>query len=82
MVKVLPKNEAMRKLLKHPSDNVAFPEANAERNWLDWPDDSFTHRRITDGDVTVVEEKKPEEKKPAEDKAASEEKPSPAQRKN
>ncbi len=53
MVKVVPKNDELRKVLKHPSNNVPFPAEGSQ----DWPDDSFTHRRITDGDVTVVEEK-------------------------
>lgn len=74
MVKVLPKNDELRKVLRHPSDNVAFPASDAEKNWLDWPDDSFTHRRLTDGDVTIVEEKKPETKQPAPPSPPSEEK--------
>lgn len=61
MVKVLPKNDAMRRLLKHPSNNVAFREEGP----MEWPDDSFTHRRIQDGDVTVVEEEKKDEPVPA-----------------
>lgn len=59
MVKVLPKNDTMRRLLRHPSNNVAFQVEGP----ADWPDDSFTHRRIADGDVTIVEEKA--EEKPA-----------------
>lgn len=58
MVKVLPKNDEMRKLLKHPSNNVAFRETGS----MEWPDDSFTARRVADGDVTIEEEKKPEDK--------------------
>jgi hypothetical protein len=50
MVKVLPKNEEMRKLLKHPAGNIAFRAEGP----IDWPDDAFTTRRIADGDVTVV----------------------------
>lgn len=52
MVKVAPRNDSVRKLLKHPGGR-AFPESGA----ADWPDDVFTHRRILDGDVTVEEEK-------------------------
>ena len=51
-MKVLPKNDEMRKVLKHGV--IRFPEEGP----ADWPDDSFTHRRIMDGDVTVVEDKK------------------------
>jgi len=36
----------------------------------DWPNDSFTARRIADGDVTVVEEQK--ETKPQEEKSQEE----------
>lgn len=61
MVKVLPKNDVMRRLLKHPSNNVAFQAEGS----ADWPDDSFTHRRIADGDVTIVEEKAEEKSAPA-----------------
>ena len=46
-MKVWPKNEAMRKVLKHGV--IAFPEDGP----ADWPDDTFTHRRIMDGDVTA-----------------------------
>lgn len=61
MVKVLPKNDDMRRLLRHPSNNVAFQAEGP----MDWPDDSFTFRRIRDGDVTVVEEKAEEKPAPA-----------------
>lgn len=50
MVKLIPKNDLVRKLLKHPGGR-AFPDSGS----ADWPDDSFTHRRILDGDVTVEE---------------------------
>jgi len=55
-MKVWPKNDEMRKLLKHGI--VGFPAEGA----AEWPDDSFTHRRIMDGDVTAEEPKKVEEK--------------------
>lgn len=52
-MKVMPKNDDMRKLLKHPSGGgIAFRETGP----IDWPDDSFTHRRIMDGDVIAYEE--------------------------
>lgn len=59
MVKVLPKNETLRKILKHPGNNIPFPETGP----LEWPDDAFTTRRIEDGDVTVYEDPKPSTKK-------------------
>ena len=54
MVKVMPKNDAMRKMLKHPLGNIAFREEGP----MEWPDDAFTSRRLQDGDVTIVEEPK------------------------
>jgi hypothetical protein len=56
-MKVFPKNDEMRKVLRHPGAGP-FPVEGA----ADWPDDSFTHRRIKDGDVTT-EAPKAEEKK-------------------
>lgn len=50
-MKVLPTSEEKRKVLKHPTGGKFLPQGPA-----DWPDDSFTHRRIRDGDVTVVKE--------------------------
>jgi len=55
-MKVWPKNDDMRKVLRHGV--VGFPEEGP----ADWPDDTFTYRRIQDGDVTVEEPKKQEEK--------------------
>ena len=48
-MKVWPKNDEMRKILVHPSGNIAFHDEGP----VDWPDDSFTHRRVMDGDVTL-----------------------------
>jgi hypothetical protein len=63
-MKVNPKNDEMRKLLKHPQGGIAFPGEGA----ADWPDDSFTARRVADGDITLVEENKAEEAKVEENK--------------
>ena len=53
MVKVLPKNAAIRKLIKHPVGGPFRGEGPAE-----WPKDTFTARRIADGDVTVEQAEK------------------------
>ncbi len=53
-MKVWPKNEEMRKMLKHPDGNIPFREEGP----AEWPDDSFTYRRIMDGDVTTEEQNK------------------------
>jgi hypothetical protein len=51
-MKVWPKDEAMRKLLKHPVAGAFHEEGPSE-----WPDDQFTTRRLRDGDVTLAEPK-------------------------
>lgn len=60
-MQVWPKNDVMRKILKHPN-GVGFRDEGG----ADWPDDAFTARRVSDGDVLVeapVERKT--EKKPS-----------------
>jgi hypothetical protein len=44
---VWPKDDEMRKLLQHEPTGVPFYETGP----ADWPDDTFTYRRIQDGDV-------------------------------
>jgi hypothetical protein len=61
MVKVVPKNDDIRNLLKHPTAGPFRSEGSS-----DWPDDSFTHRRIQDGDVTIEEPPPPPEAAPEE----------------
>lgn len=65
-MKVWPKDDTMRKALRHPSGNVGFNETGP----IDWPDDTFTARRIADGDVTTEEPKAapPSKKTSGEDK--------------
>lgn len=50
-MKVWPKNDQMRKMLKHPNNGIAFPEQGPQ----EWPDDTFTARRVSDGDVFLVD---------------------------
>jgi len=47
-VRVVPKDDEMRVLLKHPNGMAFRPEGGVE-----WPNDSFTQRRLADGDVTL-----------------------------
>ena len=47
MVKVYAGNETMRRLLKHPSAGAFRSMGDA----VEWPNDSFTTRRIRDGSV-------------------------------
>jgi hypothetical protein len=51
-VKVTPKDDTMRRLLKHPRAG-GFPKSGA----AEWPDDRFTKRRLADGDITKDEAK-------------------------
>lgn len=55
MVKVIPKNDTIRKLIKHPVGGPFRGQGAAE-----WPDDTYTARRIADGDVTVEQAEKKE----------------------
>lgn len=51
-VEVTPKNDDIRKYLYHPLTKIRFPEQGPAR----WPDDTFTQRRVRDGDITVKRE--------------------------
>jgi len=50
-VRVNPKDDDMRRLLKHPSTGVRFPAHGS----VEWPLDQFTRRRLKDGSVTKDE---------------------------
>lgn len=59
-VRVLPRDDAMRKLLKHPASGGFRPEGSIE-----WPLDQFTKRRLRDGDVTIeAQQAEPEQQSP------------------
>ena len=46
-MKVWPKTEELRKLLRHPTaGGFRTPDGHE-----DWPDDSFTYRLVRDGDL-------------------------------
>lgn len=47
-IRVWPASEAIRKLMKHPA-GIKFRETLDES--VEWPLDTFTRRRIADGDV-------------------------------
>ena len=51
-MRVFAKNDDIKKFVTHPSGNIAFREDGS----AEWPDDSFTHRRIMDGDVTTEQQ--------------------------
>jgi len=49
-VRVLPANDQLRKILKHPASGGFLAEGSTE-----WPLDQFTKRRLRDGDITLEE---------------------------
>lgn len=49
VVRVLPRNDEIRKYLKHPTTRVGFLAEGA----AEWPNDQFTRRRIADGDISI-----------------------------
>lgn len=57
-MEVWPKNDELRKLLKHPQQKVGFQQTGS----AEWPDDTFTYRRIQDGDVVLKDPKAVEKK--------------------
>lgn len=71
MVQVWPKNDTIRKLIKHP----AIPAGFREEGSAEWPDDPFTLRRIEDGDVLLSDPNPPVEEKPTAEASADKEAP-------
>ena len=49
-VRVNPRDESIRKLIRHPLRGRGFPSTGS----VEWPLDTFTRRRIRDGDVTLA----------------------------
>jgi hypothetical protein len=52
-IRVEPKNDDMRRVLYHPRGRIKFRSEGS----IEWPNDTFTHNRIRDGDVIVVQDK-------------------------
>jgi hypothetical protein len=52
-VRVVPKNDELRLILRHPSAGF-FRGAGA----AEWPDDQFTRRRLRDGDITLASDQR------------------------
>ena len=52
-VRVLPRDAAVAKGIKHPLTKVGFNKNDPSQS-AEWPWDRFTRRRIADGTVTVV----------------------------
>jgi hypothetical protein len=47
-VRVVPRDDDIRQFIKHPSGGP-FPASGA----AEWPLDTFTNRRLADGDITL-----------------------------
>lgn len=69
-IRVVPKNEKLRAVLKHQPSGIGF---RAEGG-VEWPNDRFTQRRLRDGDIKIEVAKPQEEKKP-EKRASSQQSP-------
>lgn len=48
-IKVYPANDAMREVLRHPGRGIRFRD-NLDQG-VEWPNDSFTQRRIAEGSI-------------------------------
>ena len=48
-IRVFAANEALQEVLRHPTNNIRFRGALAQG--VEWPNDSFTQRRIKEGSV-------------------------------
>ena len=53
-MQVWPKNDDIRRVIQHPT-GIKFRAEGP----VDWPTDSYTHRRIADGDVTTEDPNAP-----------------------
>jgi hypothetical protein len=63
-MKVRAKNDEIKNVLYHPTGGRFRDDGTAE-----WPDDTYTYRRIEDGDV-IVDEATPEAAKKSKTKEA------------
>jgi hypothetical protein len=50
-VRVVPTSEEKRNALRRLPDRIGFLDEGS----VEWPNDTFTHNRIRDGDVTIEE---------------------------
>lgn len=49
-MKVWPRDDDVKNVLYHPTGGPFREDGTA-----DWPDDTYTHRRISDGDITATD---------------------------
>src|SRR6185436_13066769 len=74
VVRVVPKNETIRKYLKHQPSGKGFLAEGS----IEWPNDRFTQNRLSDGDIRIItaEEQRDRDKQKKEHDASH---PKPAQ---
>jgi len=75
-VRVLPANDDLRRVLKHPITGMRFRETGS----VEWPLDTFTKRRLREGSITIEERKQeaaPSDAKEPGDATVTREKPEP-----
>jgi len=82
-VRVNPRDEELRKVLKHPKNGKTFNPTGS----VEWPLDQFTKRRLRDGSVTLesasaVEGQQPEQQQAAGGSRQAEPPHQPARRKS
>ena len=53
-VRVVPRDDDMRRLLKHMPSGIGFRSEGS----VEWPDDVFTQRRLKEGSVRLAEDEK------------------------
>ena len=58
-VRVNPRDETVRRDIRHMPDGIKFPATGS----VEWPLDQFTKRRLRDGTVTIAEDQ--QQRKPA-----------------
>lgn len=51
MIRVNPRDDGVRKFMKHQPSGLSFPESGP----AEWPNDQFTIRRLRDGALTLEE---------------------------
>lgn len=76
-VRVEPTRDAMRRLLKHPRAGGFRSEGSVE-----WPNDTFTKRRLREGSIKLVEQKKADDKNDKKHAAKHHDKPEPGAHEN
>jgi hypothetical protein len=59
-VRVVPRDDAMRAVLKHQPSGIAFRKEGG----MEWPNDRFTQKRLRDGSVKLEPKKSSTEDQP------------------